>query len=102
MLPIAAISLAREVQSRPPSRVRSPGRFAEAVARRIVTVHVAAETITITIDLGEDTRTVRRTTTTSQSAASSPAVPQGRPCFLGNLESMSWDRFVKTHVGLDS
>jgi hypothetical protein len=30
-------------------------------ARRIVTVHVAADTITI--DLGEDTRTVRRTTT---------------------------------------
>ena len=30
-------------------------------ARRIVTVHVAAETMTI--DLGEDTRTVRRTTT---------------------------------------
>ena len=30
-------------------------------ARRIVTVHVAAEVITI--DLGEDTRTVRRTTT---------------------------------------
>ena len=21
----------------------------------------------------------------------SPAAPQGRPCFLGNLESMSWD-----------
>jgi hypothetical protein len=30
-------------------------------ARQIVTVHVAAEVITI--DLGEDTRTVRRTTT---------------------------------------
>jgi hypothetical protein len=30
-------------------------------ARRIVTVHVAADTITI--DLGEDTRTIRRTTT---------------------------------------
>ena len=30
-------------------------------ARQIVTVHVAADTITI--DLGEDTRTVRRTTT---------------------------------------
>jgi hypothetical protein len=29
-------------------------------ARQVVTVHVAAETITI--DLGEDTRTVRRTT----------------------------------------
>ena len=49
---------ATPASSWPPGR-RSPlGRIH---ARQAVTVHVAADTVTI--DLGEDTRTVRRTTT---------------------------------------
>ena len=58
-------------------------------AGQVVTVHVAADTVTV--DLGEDTHTVRRTTDQPVRSIKSPPAPQGRPRFLGNLESMSWD-----------
>ena len=53
-------------------------------ARRIVTVHVAAETISIDL-ASDDTRVVRRTTTQPVRSIKAPAAPQGRPCFLGHL-----------------
>jgi hypothetical protein len=68
-------------------------------ARQIVTVHVAADVMTIDLS-DDDTRTVRRTTTQPVRSIKAQQY-QGCPCFLGNLESMSWDRFVKHQVGLD-
>ena len=55
-------------------------------AGQVVTVHVAAETITI--DLDQDTRTVRRTTTQPVRGIKAAQPPQGCPCFLGHLSSM--------------
>ena len=52
-------------------------------AGHVVTVHVAADTITIDLD-DQDTRTVRRTTTQPVRSIKA-AVPQGCPCFLGHL-----------------
>jgi hypothetical protein len=69
-------------------------------AGKVVTVHVAAETITIDLD-DQDTRTVRRTTTQPVRSTKAAQSPQGRPCFRGHPESMSWDRSVKHQVGLD-
>ena len=66
-------------------------------ARRIVTVHVAADTITIDL-ASDDTRVVRRTTT---QPVRSIKAQQPRKVFLGHLESMSWDKSVKYQVGLD-
>jgi hypothetical protein len=59
-------------------------------AGRIVTVHVAENTMNIDLG-GDDTRTIRRTTTQAVRSIKACRPPQGRPCFLGNLQSMSWD-----------
>src|SRR5215467_6328582 len=70
-------------------------------AGQVVTVHVTEHTLTIDLD-GDDTRTIRRTTTQAVRSIKSPPAPQGQdhPCFLGHLSSMCWDRFVKHLVGL--
>ena len=59
-------------------------------ARQIVTVHVAAEIMTIDLG-GDEAPDSAPDHHPAGPQHQSPAAPQSRPRFLGNLESMSWD-----------
>jgi len=55
-----------------------------------------------TFDQGLRASRSSRPNSSSIPSAASTLAPQGRPCFLGNLESMSWDRSVNHLMGLDN